>query len=255
MQRSIQKLIQVLLIGAITSTFGFAADPTIKGIAEVQQQPVYMGRSLDHWLISIRNRDSEMERAISAVRTLGPDAQAAVPELTQIVAEPFAPVRIGVDDRNLIAAKLRNLQLRADAIDALAAIGEAALPSSVTLLQWAFSVRVVPGRTPNVEDDDLFVGLVAMDVLERMRVAGAIANFGRGALPVIAALLTSPDGEDRKLAVAILDVNTLPIVTDLLTSKDCNERKLGLAILVDMWPVVPRDHLLELKSKHLCNSN
>jgi hypothetical protein len=92
-----------------------------------------------------------------------------------------------------------------------------------------------------------------MDILERMRVAGAIAQFGRGSILALAALLVSSDEEGRKLAVAVLSEKALPIAAALLKSQECEDRKLGVAILVDMWPVVARDHLIELKSAVVCN--
>jgi hypothetical protein len=219
----------------------------------VQQEPTYMGKPLSYWLRSIRNRDEEMELAFDAIRTLGPEAQAAVPELTRIVAEPFMPVQIGVDERDLIISKLLDIQLRAEAIDALAAIGEAAAPSSLILIQWALTVRVIPGNTGNIKDETRFIDLVAMDILERMRVAGAIAQFGRGSILALAELLVSSDAEGRKLAVAVLSEKALPIAASLLKSQECEDRKLGVAILVDMWPVVARDHLIDLKNAVVCD--
>lgn len=254
MMRSIGRMIGMALLMAITATSGWAEGLyNTKAASAVQREPTYMAKPLSYWLRSIRNRDSEMELAFDAIRALGPDARAAVPELTRIVAEPFTPVQIGVDKRDLTLSKLFDIQLRADAIDALAAIGEAAAPSSATLIQWALSVRVIPAHTGNIEDDELFIDLVAVDVLERMRVAGAVAEFGRGALPAVVMLLASTDDEERKLAVAILSENALPIAAALLKSWDCEDRKLGIAILVDMWPVVPRDHLIELKSTVVCD--
>ena len=41
-------------------------------------------------------------------------------------------------------------------------------------------------------------------VLERMRVAGAVAQFGPDAAVAVTALLSSPDDESRKLGVAIM---------------------------------------------------
>jgi hypothetical protein len=219
----------------------------------VQHEPTYMGKPLSYWLRSIRNRDEEMELGFNAIRTLGPDARAAVPELTRIVGEPFMPVQIGVDDRDLIISKLFDIQLRAEAIDGLAAIGEAAAPSSLILIQWALTVRVIPGNTGNINDEESFIDLVAMDVLERMRVAGAIAQFGRSSVLALAALLSSSDAEGRKLAVAILSEKALPIAAALLKSQECEDRKLGVAIVVDMWPVVPRNHLIELKRAVVCD--
>jgi hypothetical protein len=138
--------------------------------------------------------------------------------------------------------------LRDSAIDALAAIGEAAAPASAILIEWALTVRTIPTVTRSIANDSMFMNLVALDVLQRMRVATAVAEFGEGAISNVAALMASADDERRKLAVAILNDKALPIALALLKSDDCEERRTGLAILVDMWTVVPRDHVIELKS-------
>ena len=213
----------------------------------LRQEPTYLGKPLSYWLRSLRNQDSEMQGAFDAIRALGPEARAAVPELTRIVGEPFTPIRIGVDERDSIISKLLDIEMRADSIDALASIGSAAAPSSATLIQWALTIRVVPIEKSDSKDSERFIELVTMDVLERMRVAGAIAQFGRRAIPAVATLLASPDDEERKLAVAILSENALPIAAELLKSENCDEREVGIAILVDMWPVVPKEHLVALK--------
>ncbi len=209
---------------------------------------------LSYWLRSIRERDDQILLAIDAIRDLGPDAWPAVEELTRIVSEPFTPVRIGVDSDDVIAPKLSSIHLRAEAIDALTAIGEAAASSAGPLMQWALTVRVIPTSLDNVKNDELFVDLLTLDVLERMRVAGAVARFGPAAAPAIVALLESPDGEKRKLGVAILNDNALPIAANLLKSRTCGDRERGLAILADMWPVVAKDHLAELKASLICNA-
>jgi hypothetical protein len=264
MTRSIGRVICVVLVVATTAMLGWAGEhkngATAKGPKSTnvtdtrsQAEPMYMDKPLSYWIRSIRDRDEEVQLAFDAVRDLGPDAQTAVPELTRIVAEPFMPVRIGMDRDDVIVSKLFNIQLRADAIDALTAIGEAAAPSSVTLIQWALTARVIPGDTRNSKDEELFVDLVTIDVLQRMRVAGAVAEFGRGAFPAVAALLASSDDEERKLAVAILSENALPIVAALLKSRDCEDRKLGIAILLAMWPVVRKEHLADLKNTLVCD--
>jgi hypothetical protein len=204
---------------------------------------------------SIRDRDEKILLAINAVTDLGPDAWPAVGELTRIVAEPFTPVRIGVDRDDVIASKLSSIRLRADAIDALTAIGEAAASSTAPLIQWALAVRVIPMNLDNVKDKELFVDLITIDVLERMRVAGAVARLGPAAAPAIVVLLKSPDGEKRKLGVAILNEHALPIAAQLLKSRKCEDRKRGIAILDDMWPVVAKEHLAELKAAPVCNTD
>ena len=260
MLRSIGRPAGMVLGVAIAAVLGWPADQrksatttlpakwNLTSLA-VQQEPAYMGKPLSYWLGSLRKRDSEIADAFDAIRALGPDARAAVPELTRIVGEPFTPVQIGVDERDSIIAKLMDIQLRADSIDALASIGEAAAPSSATLIQWALTIRVAPGDKSDSKDQERFIDLVTLDVLERMRVAGAIAQFGRRAIPAVAALMASPDDEERKLAVAILSEKALPIAAELLKSENCDEREIGIAILVDMWPVMPKEHLIALKER------
>jgi hypothetical protein len=255
--RSIGRVTGVMFMVAVSAMFAWSAeeqqiDKTSGGI---QRDPTYHGEPLSYWVRSIRDRDEKILLAIDAVTDLGPDAWPAVGELTRIVAEPFTPVRIGVDQDDVIASKLFSLHLRADAIDALTAIGEAAASSSAPLIQWAVTVRVIPMNLDNVKDNELFVDLITLDVLERMRVAGAVARFGPAASPAIVALLKSPDGEKRKLGVAILNENALPIAAHLLKSRNCEDRKRGIAILDDMWPVVAKQHLAELKAAPVCNTD
>jgi hypothetical protein len=137
----------------------------------------------------------------------------------------------------------------------LTAIGEAAASSALPLIQWALAVRVIPINLDNLSDNELFVDLLTIDVLERMRVAGAVARFGPAAAPAVVALLKSSDHEKRKLALAILSENTLPIVAHLLKSRNCEDQKRGMAILADMWPVVAKDHLTELKTALVCDAD
>jgi len=215
--------------------------------------PMYMGRPLSYWVQSIRNRDPEtMDLAFDAIRDLGPAAWPAIPELVRIMKEPFDPIKLGIDGPGVILAKVRDIQLRSDAIDGLASIGDAAAPSADLLIQWALAKRVVPNRTSNNLLDKVFIDLVAMDIIERMRVAGAIAELGPGAGPAVAELVRSSDGESRKLGVAILSGGAIPIAVDLLKSFNCDDRRLGIAILIDMWPVVAKEHLTELKNTLIC---
>jgi hypothetical protein len=194
------------------------------------------------------------ERGLSLIADGLGDREAAVPELARIVAEPFKPIAIGVDSDELIASKLVDIQCRADAIDALGVIGEAAAPASAALIDWALMMRVIPPETLNRKDDKLFIDLITIDVLERMRVAGAVARFGPGSASAIAASLKSPDGERRKLAVAILNEKALPIAAALLKSGSCADRELGVAVLADMWPVAPRAHILDLREGLVCDA-
>ena len=223
-----------------------------KTAGEIQHEPTSQGHPLSYWLKSIQDRDDKIVRAFDAIRDLGPDASSAVEELTRIVVEPFTPVRIGIDGDDVIVPKLLSIYLRADAIDALTAIGEAAASSSQSLIQWALTVRVIPVNLDHLHDSQLFVDLITLDVLERMRVAGAVARFGPDAAPAIAALLKSPDGERRKLGVAILSEEALPLAARLLKSRNCEDRKRGIAILADMWPVVAKEHIAELNAALAC---
>src|SRR5262249_7026730 len=218
-----------------------------------QKEPMYMGRPLSYWLRGLRDRDPEtMAVAFDAIRDLGPDTWPAAPELTRIVAAPLSPTDLTADGPTVILAKVRDIYVRSDAIDALAAIGSAAAPSANVLIDWALARHVIPNRTPETLGDKVFVDLISMDVLERMHVAGAIAEFGADAGPAVTALVKSSDGERRKLGVAILAEGAIAIAADLLKSFNCGDRRLGMAILIDMWPVVPREHLTALKDMLTC---
>jgi hypothetical protein len=255
--RSIERIAGLMIMIAVSAMLGWSAEEQQhdKTASEAHRERLYQGKSLSYWMTSIRNRDERMVPAFDAIVELGPDAWPAVEELTRIVAEPFTPFRIGVDGEDKIASTLFSLGLRAGAIDALTAIGEAAASSTVPLIEWALTVRVIPMNLDDLKDGELFVDLVTMDVLERMRVAGAVARFGPAAAPAIVALLKSPDGEKRKLGVAILSEGALPIVADLLKSRQCEDRKRGIAILADMWPVVAKEHLAALKTSLVCDTN
>jgi hypothetical protein len=141
-----------------------------------------------------------------------------------------------------------SIYFRGEAVDSLTAIGEPALPAVASLIQWALAPRVIRGSVESPGLDRLFVDLAAIDVFQRMRVAGAVSQLGRGAFPAIAALLAAPDGERRKLGVAILSEKALPIAADLLKSDKCRERTLGFQMFQDMWPVADKDILLQLRN-------
>jgi hypothetical protein len=254
---SIERLTGLIFMIAISAMAGWSAEEQRidKTASETQGEVMSQGKPLTYWLTSIRDRDDKIELALDAIIDFGPDAWPAVEPLTRIVAQPFAPVGIGVDRDDVIGAKLFNMHLRAEAIDALTAIGEAAASSAGPLIQWALTVRFIPVNLDNLKDEGLFVDLIAMDVLERMRVAGAVARFGLAAAPTVAALLESSDDEKRKLGVAILNENALPIAAHLLKSRNCEDRKRGIAILADMWPVIAKNHLAELKSSVACAAN
>jgi hypothetical protein len=218
-----------------------------------QREPVYMDQPLSHWIESVRKRDAEMPLAFAAIKDLGPEAEKAIPELVGILTEPFAAIWVGVDSREQISAKVANIQLRAEAVEALGAIGESAASVSPVLIRWGLAVRVIPVEMATREDEELFIDLIAVDILERMRVAGAVAMFGKGAFMPIAVSLASGNGEERKLAVAILSEHAAPIAASLLKSENCESRKLGIAILTDMWPVISADHLKDLKTAVSCD--
>jgi hypothetical protein len=240
---TIKRLAALALLMAFTPIVGWAAE---------RQDAVYMGKPLSHWIGSLRHRDEDMKFAFAAINALGPDAESAVPELIQIVSEPFSAIWVGSDNRKKVGDKVANIQFRADAIDALGAIGAPAAASAPFLIQWALMVRVVPMNVTTREDEELYIDLIAVDVLERMRVAGAVALFGRNALAPVAASLASQNDEERKLAVAILSEHAPPIAAALLKSENCESRKLGIAILMDMWPVVSGDHIKDLAGAFSC---
>src|SRR5689334_16397135 len=120
-----------------------------------------MGRPLSYWIESLQNRNEEMKLAFAAINSLGPDAESAVPELVQILTEPFTAIWVGTDTREQVARKISNIQLRADAIDALGAIGAPAAPSTPVLIQWALMVRVIPMNVTTRADEELYIDLVA----------------------------------------------------------------------------------------------
>jgi len=211
-----------------------------------QDDPAALGHPLSYWLKSIHDRDPEkMQLAFDAIVELGPEAWRAVPELTKIVAEPFAPIEFERDSRSQIHTKLLGIQLRAGAVDSLGAIGEAAASSAEPVIRWGMTIRVLPGHTRSSVDPFL-IELIGIDVLERMRVAGTIARFGPHASDAVQKLIESSDNEARKFSAAILSDATVLIATGLMTSRSCADRELGLSLLSAMWPVVAKDHLITL---------
>jgi hypothetical protein len=252
----------------LTTALGAAAEdthqkkpglPAAKSDAQrgwVPSEPSYQGKTLSYWLRIIRNRNEEMmPLAFDAIRSFGPDAWAAVPELTRVVTAPFSPIQIGKDSEDRIADKVYDIEIRAEAMDALSFIGEEAAPATIPLIQWALTRRVLPATRANIDDDELFAELVTMDVEQRMRVAGVVAEFGPVVVPMVEKLLRSPEPEKRKLAVAILSADVLPIVADLLRSPDCDDKRLGIVILTDMELVVAKEYLIELKKMLVCDAN
>ena len=225
-------------------------------LAASDDESKYLGKPLSYWLQVLRERNEEMiSLAFDAIRGLGPQARAAVPELTALVAAPFTPIRIGKDSPKLIAKKLYDIEVRAEAIDALAAIGESASPATDPLIRWALTTRVIPEDIRNSDDEELFIELVMMDTEQRMRIAGAVGELGPDASEIIAALVSSSDPIKRKFGVAILNEGALPIASKLLRSRKCDQRTLGLTILKDMDLVVARPYLDWLQNRIVCEAN
>ena len=245
MKRARAKAILLTILVAMGAALGWAS--------ENSNDPASMGKPLSYWLRSIEDRDWEnMEAAFQAIINLGSAAWPAVPQLTEIVGLPFTSIRINEDDAQTMTAKLADIQLRADAIEALASIGEAAAPSALTLINWGLTLRLAPVPAATPELDNFFIDLVIIDAMQRMRVAGAIQSFGPNAFPAVATLLRSPDPEGRKLAVAILGQNAPRVASVLSKAGRCDERKLGISMLVDMWPVVAREYLTIFKGMMSC---
>jgi hypothetical protein len=211
------------------------------------QERTYQGKPLTFWLKVIRDRDEDqLPAAFDAIRSLGPDAWVAVPELSRVVDAPFVAINIDRDSQDTVATKLYDIAVRTEAIETLGWMGESAAPSTRALLDWALMKRVIPPDKQSSDSDELFIELVAMDTEQRMRVAGAVAQFGKDTLPAIAKMLASTDASKRKLAVTILSQDALPVATDLLRSKTCDDRELGLQILKDMDLVVSPAYIDEL---------
>jgi len=243
-------MLGAVLAVACTGTAGWAAESNAG-----QPDPVYDGRPLTQWLKSIQDRDKDMADAFDAIQGLGPLAWPAVPDLVRIVGAPFTPIQAGVDETDVVISKLDDIEVRAKAVDALASMGGAASASADVLIEWALTVRVVPGNLETVERQSLFIDLVASDILERMRVAGVVAEFGPGAASAVADLLASTNADRRKFGVAILSERALPVAADMLKSAKCENRELGFAMFADMWPVIAPAHLVQLKSILGCQGN
>jgi hypothetical protein len=243
----------ILAIGLVTEVS--AQSPrNARETNRVQKDPVSLDKPLSYWIKVIRDRnEEELDTAFDAIIELGPGASAAVPELTQIVAEPFTPIRIGKDDKREVLSKLQTILMKAGAVDGLGAIGPEAAPSARSVIEWSLTIRVLPPEDRGA--DAMFIELVSMDVLERMRGAGTIAQFGIGAAPAVLELMKSNDSDRRKFAVAILNEATLPIVSDLMKSENCTERMRGLSVLADLWPVVASSHLDALTDTLACSES
>jgi hypothetical protein len=214
------------------------------------QERTYQGRPLTFWLKALRNRDKEqLSNAFDAIYSLGQDAWIAVPDLAAIVGARFEPIQIGRDPEETIASKVFDVTVRSEAIETLRWIGEPAAPAAIALTEWALSRKVIPDTKRNAAGDELFVELVTMDSEQRMRVAGAVAQFGQNTFPLVAKLMSSSEPSRRKLAVAILSQDALPVAAELLRSETCGDRELGLQVLKDMSVVVESAYIDELASR------
>jgi hypothetical protein len=253
MKRFISAVTTIFLaIATVPDSFGQLQRKTL-GIDKTQEDPIALGAPLSHWIKVIRDRNGEeLGLAFDAIIVLGPAASAAVTDLTQIVRDPFIPIQVGKDDKRDVLAKVRSILMKGAAIDSLGAIGPGAAASAPSIIEWSLTVRVLPPE--NGDPNPLFYDLVAMDVLERMRGAGALAQFGPGITPAVQQLMESSDAEKRKFAVAILNEASLPIISDLMKSPNCRDRMLGLSVLADMWPVVASSHLEALADILACSA-
>jgi hypothetical protein len=254
MKRSNWIVVAAILAIGLATEVSAQTPRNVRGTNSVLDDPVSLGEPLSHWIKVIRERNTEeLGMAFDAIVELGPAASAAVSELTQIVAEPFTPIRLGRDDKSEVLTKLRMIFMKGGAIDSLGAIGEKAAPSARSVIEWSLTIRVLPpeDRSANA----LFIELVSMDVMERMRGAGTVAQFGIGAAPAVQELMESADSDRRKFAVAILNEAALPIVSSLMNSGSCRDRMLGLSALADMWPVVASSHLDYLTEILACSES
>jgi len=231
-------------------------NPSVVDRSASVNEPMYQGKTLNYWINAIRNRDDElMPLAFDAIRALGPDARATIPELIRLVAAPFAPIQLGIDSDEVVADKLYDMEVRSEAIDTLAYIGEAAAPATIPLVNWALTVRVMPSQTSGAEENDRFIDLVTLEARYRIGVIHAIERFGKPGFDLLASLLKSADPEKRKFAVMTLGSEVLPIATDLLLSHNCDDEQLGIAILGDLEPVVARVYLTHLRQMAVCYAN
>jgi HEAT repeat protein len=220
------------------------------------REPDFDGKPLSYWIKAIHDRDeATISDALDAIRFLGPQGRAAVPELIRLLSDPFRPIELGKDSDTAIATKLYEIEVRSAAIDALAAIGESAAPATLPVIQWVLTVRVIPFRVNTLEEHERFVDLVMLEAEYRTRIIRAIEQFGNPAIPTLEQLLRSPDSERRKLAAIALGTDILPIAGKLLTSRDCDDAQLGITLLSDMAPAVAPIYLSELRAMLTCEAN
>jgi HEAT repeat protein len=219
-------------------------------------ESTYAGKPLSYWVKALRDRnEDQLLLALEAISFFGPAAQSAVPELIRIINDPFEPIRLGKDTDEVIVSKLVEIEIRAEAIAALAEIGEGAAPAAVPLIEWAARPRVVPAAKPSALNTDRFIDLALMDAEHRLHVILAIAFLGDAPVPALTELLRSPNAEKRKLAVTVLGEEAMWIAADLIRSGDCEEVALALTILEDLAPVISMSTLDEFKRMPVCMAN
>lgn len=264
MRRTYLVMVVIVMAALASGPALLSADDTqpIRRIAPPEKliepyDPMVDGKPLSYWLKLVRQRDQTMiPLAFDAIRDLGPEAWPAIPDLTRIITAPFSPIRAGKDSEEQIASKLYDVQTRADAIDALVSIGDAAASAAVSLIRWALIVRVTPPpETAEREDQELFIDLITMDVVQRLRVIDAVSAMGDAAMPTVERLLRAPDDDTRKLAVAVMGADAVSMAAELLKSTDCEDRKLGIAILKDLNLIVPHKHLGGLIHTLVCDAD
>jgi hypothetical protein len=268
MKSTLKKLVLAVAVVSLTAMPGLAEDETYRKNAprvpetlysvreRPASEPLYEGEPLSYWIDQIRRRDENgMLIAFDAIRYLGPAAQSGVPALAAVVNAPFAPIELGKDSDDVILSKLWDIEIRTEAIRALAHIGPTAAPATLPLIDWAVTLRVIPAKARNSEDDDRYIDFVMMDGEQRLHVVLAIALFGDAAIPPVLDLLKSSDAEKRALAVAVLGEEALWIAADLLRSDDCEEAQLGIEILEAMEPVFANKYLPHLKTLPTCFAN
>jgi hypothetical protein len=143
--------------------------------SSVLDDPVSLGEPLSYWLKVIRERNTEeLGMAFDAIVELGPAASAAVPELTQIVAEPFTPIRLGRDDKREVLSKLRIIFMKGGCHRWSRRYRQKASPSARSVIEWSLTNSCSSARGPRCQRA---VHRTCLDgVMERMRGAGTVAN-------------------------------------------------------------------------------
>jgi len=236
------------LIALAVLSFVFAGIPAYS--ADIG--PEVLGKPFSYWIQTLRDRDDRMDLAFAAIRQLGPRAAGALPELKRILDEPFRPISVGTSRRDDLLAALANIELRGKAVNAMGDIGDPA--AATALIKWALTPRIIARDNLTDSQTEIFIDLVGIDALERMRVVGVMSQFGTRADDVLTVMLQTRDENARKLAVAILAERALPVATDLLNSRSCDDRQLGLTLLADLWSFIPRENTLAVRRLTECSN-